>query len=213
MDKIRTAIITGGHDFEVIPFHHLFRSFDSIDPYIQHMEDFASSSQEVREWYDVVLFYNMYKGHPTEQGPGKQKPALEQLGRTEQGIVVLHHAVLSYQGWEIWEDIVDRDTGGFQFHHDQELPVSVADQEHAITQGLDDWTMQDETYELNAAGQESHVLLQTSCPNSVGNLAWVRRYRNSRVFCFFCGHDHVAWENPNFATVLHRGIEWTCGRR
>ena len=209
-DFIRTAVITGGHDFEVIPFHQLFRSFSDVDAYIQHLEHFAASSREVRESYDVIVFFSQYKTPPAEEE--KVKTVLEELGATKQGIVVLHHAVLSYQGWSLWQEIADTDPGGFAFHDDQQVDVQIADPLHPITTGLEPWTMQDETYEMNAAGPNSHVLLRTTHEKSAPNLAWTREYHNSRVFCFMSGHDHHAWENPNFGLTLHRGIQWTAGR-
>ena len=35
---------------------------------------------------------------------GKPKAALERIGQTEQGIVVLHHAILAYPEWPLWAE-------------------------------------------------------------------------------------------------------------
>lgn len=44
-NKIKTAVVTGGHSYDVQSLHRLFRSFEDLDVYIQHMDDFCSSSQ------------------------------------------------------------------------------------------------------------------------------------------------------------------------
>jgi type 1 glutamine amidotransferase len=72
--------------------------------------------------------------------------------------------------------------------------------------------MVDETYAMADAGTGSEILLTMDHPRSMKTIAWTRPYRNSRVFCFQCGHDNQAWENPNFREVLARGIRWTAGR-
>ena len=32
---VRVAVVTGGHFYEVVEFHRLFRSLDGIDAYVQ----------------------------------------------------------------------------------------------------------------------------------------------------------------------------------
>ena len=64
------AVITGNHNFDVTHFHRLFRSFSDADVYIQHMEMFAASKEEVRKSYDVLLFYHMFVKTPVDDKSG-----------------------------------------------------------------------------------------------------------------------------------------------
>jgi type 1 glutamine amidotransferase len=43
-------------------------------------------------------------------------------------------------------------------------------------------------------------------------IAWTRDFKGSRVFCLQSGHDNETYVDPNFRTVLTRGIQW-CARR
>jgi len=43
-DLITVAVVTGGHPYDLPNFHRLFRSFFSLDCYLQHMDDFAADS-------------------------------------------------------------------------------------------------------------------------------------------------------------------------
>jgi len=70
----------------------------------------------------------------------------------------------------------------------------------------------DETYAMDSAGEDSAVLLTTDHPQSVKTIAWVRTYKNARVFCFQAGHDDQAFSDPNFRTVVGRGIRWVARR-
>lgn len=213
---LRLAVVTGGHAYDVPNLHRLFRALPGLDPYVQHMDDFASSSEAVRDAYDVVLLYIMLMNGPTdEQLPwyaGKPKTALEHLGATDQGIVVLHHALLAYPQWPVWSELVGIPDRKFGFHLNQTLEVQVASQNHPITRGLAPWTMGDETYTMADAGPGSDVLLTVDHPKSMKTIAWARQFRRSRVFCLQSGHDNVTWANPGFREVLHRGIRW-CARR
>lgn len=217
MTLTKTAVITGGHGFELIEFHQLFRSLSSLDVYIQHMEDFVSSPQETRDAYEALVFYFMPREGPTDEGQpgwrGKTKSALERLVESGQGLVVLHHAILAYPDWPLWAEVVGlENTGKFAYYHDQAMNVYPTEVAHPITAGLSPWSIVDETYDMADTGEGSEVLLTTDHPKSMKTIAWTRSFGRSRVFCNELGHDHVAWEDPNFRTVLQRGILWSAGK-
>lgn len=215
---LKVAVVTGGHRYEVPQFHQLFRQMSHLDVYIQHLEDFAASSQAVREAYDVVLFYIMMVEGPVDEGlpgyAGKPLSALSQLGQTSQGIFLLHHALLAYPQWPVWNALtgIKNSWADFSYEHDLSLRLQVADPDHPITQGLDDWEMIDETYKMNEPDEDSHLLLTLDHPQSMRAIAWTRQYGQSRVFCLQSGHDHQTWQNEQFAALVERGILWCAGR-
>lgn len=213
---VKTAVVTGGHAFDVIGFSDMFAYLPGVQAYIQHMDDFSSSSEEIRDRYDVVLFYSFLQDIPEDDGlpwyAGKPRSALEHLGASGQGLVILHHALLAYRGWTLWEDVVGINDRGFDYFPDQQLRVQIEDTDHPICNGLSDWDIVDETYTMGDAGPGNHVLLTTDHPNSMRTIAWTRPYRNARVFCFESGHDHKAYNNVMFQKVLTRGIIWAAGR-
>lgn len=209
-DPVKTAVITGGHSFDVINFHRLFRELKGVDAYIQHMDDFFSSAESVRDSYDVVLFYHMPQEVPTDAG--RPHSALEHLGETAQGILLLHHAILAYPEWPTWSEIVGiRNRELRAFFHDQALHINVENANHPVTAGRSAWEMVDETYVMNDAGEDSEILLTVDHPQSMKTIAWASSYKLARVFCCALGHDKQAWDDPNFRTVLTRGIQWTAG--
>ena len=101
---LAVAVVTGSHPYDVRGFQRLLRSIPGADCYPQHLEDFVQSDQRSRAW-DVVLFYMMPEPEPPRQNGGWEArigPALEALGTTQQGILVLHHAILAYWDWPFW---------------------------------------------------------------------------------------------------------------
>lgn len=211
------AVITGGHSFDVIGFHTFLRAMDGIDFYIQHMDDFATSSQTVRNSYDVLLFYLMLREAPTDEGQpwyaGKPLSVLSDLGKTSQGICLWHHALVAYRQWPIWRELVGIPDLHSTFHKNQLLQIQVVVPHHPITQGLADWTMEDETYVMaEPSSPDNQLLLTVDHPQSMRALAWTRHYQQSRVFCLQPGHDHLAWRNETFQTVMKRGLLW-CARK
>ena len=207
-DNISVAVITGGHAFDVPGFHAIFRDMPQVDSYIQYEENWAADVGQVRDAYDVLLFYNMPRGEPE----AKIRTVLEGLGENGQGIVLLHHAILAYGQWPFWSDLVGISDRSFGYDHEQELSVEIADSAHPITKDLKPWQMVDETYSMASAGQESHLLLTTEHPNSMHVLGWTRQFKNSRVFCYQSGHDNLTYVNPSFRKTILRGIQWCAGR-
>lgn len=212
MSTLKIAVVTGGHSYEVVPFHDLFRSLPGIDAYIQHIDDFTSSSKKVRDAYTAVVLYIMPGGAPVDQSPwfsGKPKTAFEQLGETSQGIVMLHHAIFAYPNWPVWDEMVGmRNRVVGKYKHNERIPIEIASPGHPIVQGLTPWTITDETYVLHDPDPGSQVLLTTTHPNCMRSLAWTRGYRGARVFCYQSGHDHQAYEDKRFRSVLANGIRW-----
>lgn len=209
-NAIKTAVVTGNHPFDVPHFHHLFRALPGVDAYIQHLEMWSTSSAQIRDSYDAVLFYFM----PTE-GPAEDEPpgkALAHLGQTAQGIVVLHHALLAYPQWPAWSEVVGIADRSFGFYDDQQLQIEVSDADHPITRGLAGWEMRDETYTMDDAGPGSEVLLTVDHPRSMRTIAWTRVYKQARVFNLALGHDNAAWSDPHFQTVVARGLAWVARR-
>ena len=213
---VTTAVVTGGHSYDVINFRRLFHGLDGVDAHVQHMDDFATSSEEMRDSYDVVVFYHMLMEGPRNKGlpgyAGKPKAVLEHLGETEQGIFVLHHALLAYPRWREWDEIVGMDDRSFGAHAGKSLHVKIADATHPITSDLSDWDMIDETYTMAEPAADNNVLLTVKHPKSMEAIAWSRGYKSSRVFCFQSGHDNQTWAEAGFQEILHRGILW-CGKR
>ena len=215
-DRATVAVVTGGHAFDVPAFHALFRGIASADCYIQHLEDFVSDSGKVRDEYDVVLFYTMPRGAPPESGKayeGRIRSVLEGLGNADQGILVLHHAILTYGEWPFWSDLVGiRNRELESFHIGTNVRVHVRDPHHPIAHGLEPWDMVDETYVMDEPDEGNDVLLTVDHPSSMHDLAWTGTFQNSRVFCIQSGHDDNAYGTPGFRTVLEQAVRWTAQR-
>jgi len=205
----RVAVVTGGHAYDVLNFHKLFRTLAGVDAYIQHMDDFTATPEAVRDQYAVVVFYHMLMAGPSD---GPVKAALEHLGATAQGVLILHHALLAYPQWPVWSELVGIADRKFGFHYNQTLQVQPAHAAHPITRGLTPWEMGDETYTMASAGEGSEILLTVEHPKSMKTLAWSRSYKKARVFCLQSGHDNLTWANAGFREVLHRGLRWCAGR-
>src|SRR5258706_15060096 len=90
------------------------------------------------------------------------------------GLVILHHAVCSYNSWDWWW----RDVAGVRYlptstyKHDEKLKIWPA-LAHPVLRGIEAMEMTDETYKGMWISPSNKVLLTTDNPTSDGPVAWV----------------------------------------
>jgi uncharacterized protein len=214
--KIKVAVVTGGHPFEVPAFRDMFSRIPNLDVYIQDLDNFGASTKDgAFDLYDVFVFYNMhYWGLLSVRKDMDERilDAFKRLGERERGVLVLHHALLTVPEQQVWSDVCNLQNRRLRGYRSDEVNTHVVDGDHPITHGLGDWRMTDEVFLLDEPGEGSRVLLKTDHPQSMGALGWTHQYGKARVFCYQSGHGSAAYTNPSFQTVLSRGIEWLAGR-
>jgi len=218
--EIKVLIVTGGHGFEKEPFFNVFR--DNLEITFTRAAH-AKTNATVFErddllTFDVVVLYDMPK-NITEV----QKAKFLSLFDRGIGLVVLHHALVSYQHWPDYERIIggrypeeDGKSGvvttqvGYQ--HDVDVPVIIVATNHPITSGLKDFTIHDEIYWGFRVQADVTPILSTTHPRSGKPLAWTRTEGKSRVVYLQPGHDRSAYENPYFRKLVAQSIRWTAKR-
>jgi hypothetical protein len=234
--KVTVAVVTGEHPYNVPALHNMFRSFPGIDYYLQALEDYVADFANVRTAYDVVLFCGLPLDTPpaNERGwwwLGQTRNALDSLGETRQGIVLLHHALAAFPGWESWSDLAGiphaartytlaQLTAPGALSVGERIHIEIADQEHPITRGLAPWDMYGETWSVwsgdrggAAPVDTAHNLLLTDHPKmAMKQVAWTHQHGQARVFCLQPGHNNDSYADPSYRTVLSRGILWAAGR-
>lgn len=215
MADLMVAVITGGHWYDVPAFTRMWRALEGIEAFIQPLEDWAVDNGRVRTRYDVTAFYNMHQPTPAPDAKGTEgriRQAIEALGTTEQGLVVLHHALLAFPQWRLWSDLVGMPDRAFKtYAHGVRMPLRVVDPEHPITRGLTSFEIVDETYDMPDCAPDNHLLVDCEAPGSLKTIAWCRAHGRSRVFCYQGGHDRTAFEHPGFRQLVERGVKWAAG--
>jgi len=214
--RIKVLVVTGGHEFEERPFFAMFED----DPGIAFIHA-SHSRTNASAWersdvssYDVVVLYDM-----SVRISDGQKAAFLALFDRGMGLVVLHHALGDFQNWPQYAGIIGMaapEPGApppdFGFEHDVDIPIVIVAADHPITAGLRDFTLHDEIYWGFHAGPDVTPLVTTTHPKSSKPLMWCRTEGRSRVVFLQPGHDHSAFENPNYRKLVAQSIRWTAKR-
>jgi type 1 glutamine amidotransferase len=206
----RVLVVTGGHAYET-SFYTLFDGFD----WTHEVTNARAFREDLRGRYDAIALYDLEH----EIGETARRN-LEDFVRSGKGLVVLHHAVADYNGWEWWwRDVVGgkylmKPAGGLpasDYKHDQQFVVRPVGK-HPILAGIAEFKIQDEGYKRLWVSPEAKILLEVDHPEADRPLAWVGPYAGSRVACILLGHDHWAHENPMYRLLVRNALHWAAGR-
>lgn len=215
--SLKVLVVTGGHGFAREPFFQMFKDNRAITfTHAEHDRTNATVYERADLLdNDVVVLYDMPKTISDEQK--KRFLALFDKGI---GLVVLHHALVSYQHWPDYERIIGGRypeeegksgvvTEQVGYEHDVEVPVVIVARNHPITAGLKDFVLHDEIYWGYRVGRDVTPLVSTTHPKSGKPLAWARTEGKSRVVFIQPGHGPEAFTNANYRQLLAQSIRWT----
>jgi type 1 glutamine amidotransferase len=218
--KIRVLLITGGHDFEKEEFFKLFADNPDISfQAVEHPKAHALLKPEAAKSYDVLVTYDMHQ----EISDEAKADFLARL-KEGKGLVVLHHAIASYQQWPLYSKIIGAryylekttvdgvEKARSTYKHGMHFRIHVVDPDHPVTRGVKDFDIHDETYNLFDVANDVHPLLTTDEPESNKVIGWVKTYGPARVVYLQSGHDRFAYENPHYQQLLHQAIRWAAKR-
>ena len=219
-NKIRILLITGGHGFEKEPFFKVFEDNPDITVQaVEHPAAYAKFNDAESRNYDVIVMYDF-----NQKIPDDARADFVARLKEGKGLVVLHHAIAAYPDWpEYWKIIGARyylqkttvdgvEKARSAWKEGMHYKLHIADPAHPVTRGLKDYEVHDETYKWFDVAKDCHPLLTTDEPESNPVIAWAKTYGNARVVYLQSGHDHFAYENPNFQQVLRQAIRWTAAK-
>ncbi len=220
-DKIRVLLTYGGHGFQQEPFFAMFEATADIEVTRAELPKKAAMLRPgLQKQFDVIVSYDMCKGMSREH-----QEAFAELLKQGIGLVALHHNLGAHRGWDEYRKIIG---GQFVFEkceidgktyertpwsHGEDLKVTVADKEHPITKGVEDFAIHDETYGPFYTAEGIHVLLRTDHPENNPVVAWTTSYGKSPVFYLMLGHDAHAYRNPSFQKLVAQGIRWAAAEK
>jgi type 1 glutamine amidotransferase len=220
--KTKVLVVTGGHGFDREPFFAMFRDNAEISfTAAEHNKTNASVyERDDLLSYDTVVLYDM----PREITDAQKGRFLSLFDRGI-GLVVLHHALVSYQSWPEYEQIIGgryqepepnkpgRVTEAVGWQHDAEVPVVIVATNHPVTAGLKNFTLHDEIYWGFRVGSDVTPLITTTHPKSGKPLGWSRTEGKSRVVFLQLGHGKEAFASENYRQLVAQAIRWTAQRR
>lgn len=213
---LRVLVTYGGHAFKEKEFWAMWDALPGIKYDKAKLPDQMDMLKPgLEKQYDVLVMYDQVKNLKPEQ-----QQAFQALIEGGIGVVSLHHNIGANTGWDEFGKMIGafwirgpKTIDGQQFTKSasadgQSFHVHVADADHPITKGLQDFDLVDESYDKYYMDPRVHVLLTTEHPKNAKAMAWVTSYGKSPIFFLQLGHDDKAYIHPSYRQLVTRGIRW-----
>jgi type 1 glutamine amidotransferase len=218
--KTKVLLITGGHGFEREPFLKVFSENPNITlTHAEHSKGTADAWDRADIYdYDAIVLYDM----PKEITDTEKKRFAAILDKGI-GLLVLHHALVSYQHWPDYERIIggrypelDGKGGAVTdevgYKHGVEHTVKIVAKDHPVTTGVSDFPINDEIYWGFRTSRDITPLISTDNEKSGKPLGWTRTEGKSRIVYLQLGHGPEAYTNPNYRKLIAQGIAFVAKR-
>jgi len=212
-NAVRALLITGGHEHES-EFYSLFDGYKDLR-WIENRPSDAAFKKDLRGRYDAIIMYDF-----TRDLDEVSKKNLRDYVENGGGVLVLHHALLSYEKWPWWFQevsggryLLDNENGRppSTYKGEREFFVTPAG-DHPVTAAIGAFHLWDEAYKGMWTSSKNKPLLMTDNPDSDPCIAWVGPCQTARVVCIQLGHGHTAFEHPAYRALVHQAILWVARR-
>lgn len=168
-------------------------------------EDFAALEAGFGRYAAVVVFT------ARDGMTAKQEKVLVRFVRGGGGLLGVHSAAASFLDRPSWAKLLgSRVERGLCRIAD--LAVTIADKTHQATLRLDDFTLNEEFYELLDVAPDAHVLAQTRWLGKTYPVMYCREEGAGRVFFTTLGHFERTWRVAEFQRSVLHGLDWACRR-
>jgi hypothetical protein len=210
-DAVRALIVTGGHDHQPA-FYTMFEGDGDIDAIT---DSHPAALRKDLSRYHVLIFHDMFGGVDD-----KGRANLKAYAEAGHGLVVIHHALASFNDWGWWsKELVGAryllksgpDGPASTYEHDQIIKVTISGK-HAVLNGVPPMQLMDETYKGMWFSRDIVPLLETDHPKSDPVVAWISPYSKSRVAVIQLGHDRWSHLHPGFRRLVRNAVFWAAGR-
>lgn len=160
--------------------------------------------------YDAVFLHFYNAKLPTLSDTAKQN--LLDYVKGGKGLCISHLSSSSFKEWGEFQQLCGRYWVMGQSGHGPRsvFKAQIADRNHPITQGLEDFETDDELYAKLKGDASIHVLVTAASDWSKATepLAFTLEYGKGRVFHETFGHDGKAIRTANVTKLIQRGTEW-----
>jgi type 1 glutamine amidotransferase len=208
--------VRGGHYYQTPGFEDMCLALTGIKCDLvltSHFE--AMTVQDIDEKYDAVLFLNQNKKYQTQ---AKHKQQYIELTKRGVGLVFLHFTLSSQPDWDEYHDLVGgkyflRNRGykperESRYYPSLKVNVKVVSNQHPVTQGLQDFMLDDAFYDNIYIAPTVVPLLVTHTPKVSKTIAWAHVYHRAKIVYIMPGFSNGAYTNPSYKKLIENAVSY-----
>lgn len=215
-EPIQALLITGD---DVAPYHDWRDISEATRDVLEETEKFEVKvcedafileSKTALDRYDLVILTSYNAKTPTLSDQAREN--LLNFVKGGKGFVVTHLASASYKEWDEFKKLCGRVwVMGKSGHSPRSMfEAKIANKNHPITQGIENFRIFDELYSGLEGDAEIEVLVEADSDytKKTEPLLFVQNYGKGRVVHDAFGHDYKAIKNKTHKLLLVHACEW-----
>ncbi len=126
------------------------------------------------------------------------------------GGLLFIHAGNTYKKGEGFSEL----SGNYFVGHPPRCEVSVKPLEHPITEGIREFTIRDEQYQIEVTESDVDIFLKTYSKQGGEQIGGYSKYIGAGRVCVLTpGHIWDVWRKEEFLALVYNAIEWCAGMR
>jgi len=160
------------------------------------------------EKYDPYRATWAYSPSPT------LRDAIEAFVAEGGGVLALHTAVICFDDWAGWGDLLGARWVWGRSHHPppENFRIERSEVAHPIADGVTAFPIDDERYTDLDVAPDVAPLFTSDAASGHQPLVWACSRGRGRVVCDLLGHDRRSFLDPTHARLLLRAALWALGR-
>lgn len=125
-------------------------------------------------------------------------------------LLALHTAPICFDDWPRWGEIVGAAWNWEHSFHPplDEVEITVATDQHAITAGVHDFRIIDEVYGFMDVADDVEPLAWGTHSNHEHPLLWAREVGSARVVYDALGHDERSFDQASHQDIIRHASKW-----
>ncbi|MFC1497618.1 ThuA domain-containing protein [Verrucomicrobiota bacterium] len=215
----------GGHHSPITPYVDMFNTLPNIEVVPASLPQSANMlKQGLEKEFDVIVMVQMMS-RKSEFNKEQRDNFIKLLDKGI-GIIALHQAIATEPDWKESTKIIGGawrnkpyEVDGVKYEksgclHDTDINV-IAAKPHPITEGIPNFTINDELYLNTYNAEDNNIVLKTDHPQASGGkeIAWTRMYGKSKIFYFQLGHiPEKTWADKNCRQIIANAIHWASNK-
>ena len=215
-DALSVLVVRGGHPYDTPDFEEMCGELEGVKCDLVLAAHFETMTAEaIQNKYDALLFLNQNKKYTTTKKNRKRYMDLADLGV---GMVFLHFTLSSEPEWDEYHDLVggkwflkkfEKDVSLHSTYFiDMTVDVSILDDAHPTTEGLESFTMTDTFYGNIMMDPKAHPLLGSNREEVADAIAWAHQYKKSKVVYLMPGFSKKAYLNKSYRKFLSNSLKY-----
>lgn len=186
----------------------IYASFKNIlsDYIVDKYEDVKIFSDRDFFEYDTAIFFTQFDEITEEQ----EKNVLDFVA-SGKGFVGIHGASASFKGHPKYYEMLGGRFIGYKKGKDYN--IKIVDKNHPITQGLEDFIIEEEQYQHDLSmGKDIHILAEADYHDETDPklepIIWTKTYGKGRIFFCALGQKPKSLNEEIMQTIIKRAVKW-----